>query len=470
MANLDTFQYTSSVQEKILALMWQDKRLFVSYSDCVKPKYFQKAVHIDICRLLYQYYETYEDSPTLTAMTEEVRAMLEKAKSKAKIEDEYYDCLKRLSKLNINDLDYIKDKIISFGKRQAMIEAIMTCADIIQKGSNEDYDQLSEIIQKAQLVGEDVLDLGVNYWDGYEERIDSYHYTEDVIERISPGMGELLDKLMRGGLGRTEMGVILAPPGRGKTTSLVNVGFAAIKASKNVVHISLENNIQQILRNYDLRLLGKSLEFVQEEAEKCKSAIGLSKRYRGGNLIVKKYPTKGITVSGIRQYLNKLRTIQGIVPDVVIVDYGAIIRPETNYNDKRNTLESVYEDLRALADEFNVALWTAAQGNRSSLAKRVVTIEDLAESFAIANISDVMLALCQTLREKLKGEMRMFIAKNRDNPDGLLLKGTIAYETKVINMVQDISHQEAEEESDVEDLEDDTPRTSQRRTSRRSKQ
>ena len=102
----------------------------------------------------------------------------------------------------------------------------------------------------------------------------------------------------------------------------------------------------------------------------------------------------------------------------------------------------MYESLRALADEYDVALYTAAQGNRSSLAKKVVTTMDLAECFAIANIADICVALCQDGREKAQGIMRGFVAKNRDNSDGMILTGTINYNIKRLDFTDEVSDAE----------------------------
>ena len=462
------FKFTIAVQEKILAVLWTDVQSYNIYRECIKPKYFQKSIHIDICRLLFDYWTKYGKPPTEAVLVEEVEAMVEKSKAKQKLESEYLDCIERLAKMDLHDYDYVKDKIIEFGKKQAMVEAIMECAEIIESGKVEDYDRVNGIIQNAQMVGEDVNDIGMDFWDGYESRLISYGEEEDVIERFPTGM-DALDIALKGGLGRTEMGVILAPPGRGKTTAMQKGGITALKHGKNVVHISLENNEKQIMRNYDIAMLGHPLEYINENVEKCYKALGYAKRYGAGNLFVKKYATKKASVDTIRMYLNKLMVVKGIKLDVLIVDYGALLKPLQTWNDKRNTLEGNYEDLRALADEYNVALWTGAQGNRSSLSKKIVTMEDLAEAFAIANTADVMVALCQTVRERSEEVIRAFLTKNRDGVGEVLLKGKISYDTKNITLTEDITHSMIEEDGDNEDDDsDERPRRGGRKPKEKS--
>lgn len=455
MAETGAFNFTNAVQRKILALLWQDTQSYTLYRECIKPQYFTQAIEMDLCRLIYDYRDRYHTAPTEEALTEEVTQLIAKSKTKQKMESRYYAAVEEIASMELYDYEYIKDKVVDFGKKQALTEAVMEAAEIIQRGRVDDFSKVTKLIEDAQMVGEDTSDLGVDYWDGYEERLESYSDEEDVIERFPTGMGEL-DRVLKGGLGRTEMGVVLAPPGRGKTTTLINFGAKALKSGYNVAHISLENNDKQITRNYDLRMLGKNLEYIRDNTEQCAQALGYSRRYGGGHLFIKKFPTKKASVDTIRMYLNKLILVHNVQLDVVIVDYGALLKPLTNWNDKRNVIESNYEDLRTLADEFEVALWTGAQGNRGSLSKKVVTMEDLAEAFAIANTADVMVALCQTEREKAENIIRAFITKNRDGVGSLLLKGTIDYETKVITLDEDITI-ESLNSGKNEDEDDDDP-------------
>ena len=148
-----------------------------------------------------------------------------------------------------------------------------------------------------------------------------------------------------------------------------------------------------------------------------------------------------------------MKTAEGFVPDVLIVDYGAIMKPTSNYKEKRNAIESNYEDLRAIADDYNLALWTAAQGNRPALSKKIVTMSDLAECFAIGNIADVMVCMCQTNKEKKKGDIRLFLAKVRDNADSLILMGKILYSIKKLEFYSFASEEEQGEDDDDEEEE-----------------
>lgn len=456
MAESGIYKYTAQVQLKILTLLWRDEHSYSLYRETIKPKYFSKSIHIDLCRIIFDYYEKYGSSPTMDVLVEEVTQMCKKTKSKQKLEEDYLQAIIQMSEMELHDIDYIKDKILSFGKRQALVDAILESAEILEKESDTQYSKIEKLTKNALMVGEDVNDLGISLYENVEERFLGYLNSDDVIERIPTEM-EMLDQCLGGGVGRTEQCVVVAPPGRGKTTFLISAGAAAVENGYDVLHISLENNEKQIQRNYDMRLLKKNMDYIKDNVDKSIAAMFNIKKFRKGNLIIKKYPAKTATVNTIRSLLDQLKAVKGFVPDVLIVDYGMLLKPLQNYADKRSGIESVYEDLRAIADDYNLALWTAAQGNRTALSKKIVTMGDLAECFAIANTADILLCMCQTQKEKSKGNMRLFLGKVRDSADSLVLSGKILYETKKLEfneLIEQTDEDDSEEDDDDKDWEE----------------
>lgn len=449
MAEAGVYKYTTQVQLKILTLLWRDEQSYNLYKETIKPKYFSKSIHIDLCRIIFDYYEKYGTSPTMDVLVEEVTQMCEKSKNKQKLEEDYLECVVHMAEMELHDIDYIKDKILSFGKRQALVDSILESAQILEKESDAQYSKIEGLVKNALMVGEDVNDLGEDIYEDIEERFLSYLNDDDVIERIPTGM-KMLDNALGGGVGRTELFVCIAPPGKGKTTTLISMGAAALEEGYNVLHVSMENNIKQIKRNYDLRLLKKSMNYIKDNVDKSIAAMFNIKKYRKGQLRIKKYSAKSASVATIRALLDQLKTVKNFVPDVLIIDYGMILKPAREYSEKRTGIEGIYEDLRALADDYNCAVYTAAQGNRASLAKKVVTAGDIAECFAIINTADVAMALCQTMKEKAQGIMRAFLAKNRDNPDGLILKGKILYEIKKIEFTEVVEENEQDDDEEEE--------------------
>lgn len=426
----DNYVFTEKIQENILALLIRDKDTYEIYKECVKPRYFEKEVHNDIYRIATDYYKKYNKPLDLTILTNEVQELINGSKIKEKLADDYIKSIASIYKYDMSSADYLKDKITEFGRKQALSEAILESADILQKGGK--YEKIEKLIKDALLVGQ-VNDLGVNYFENVEERINGYAEAKDVIERITTGQ-PVLDGILNGGLGRSEMGIIIAPPGRGKTSLLQNFGAAAVEAGYNVVHIFFENNKEQIVRNYDLRFVKKNFNYVKENVSRVIAALLNRKKYSKGKLFIQKYPVKSATANTIKSYIKQLQNVEGITPDLIIVDYGSLLRSIAGYKEKRDEFEAIYIDIRSIADEFNCALWTGAQCNRTSLSKKVITMADLAECFAIANAADVMVALCQSVKEQKLQIMRYFLAKCRDQKDHITLQGKDYRDSKVMTV------------------------------------
>jgi archaellum biogenesis ATPase FlaH len=438
----ETYEFSESFQSKILALMARDKVFYITFREVLKPKFLRKDIHIDMARIIQEHYEREADRstkkgtevnpPTTEVLWEEVRKLTSNNKLKAKIKDQYEDCIFDIYEADLSDAEYIKDNVIAFGRRSAIEQAIWDSVGLLEKGSPEDFNKIEDLVGKALRIGEDIGDLGTDYYSNAQERIENYREGTDGVRRIPTGIGGV-DKILHGGLGGGELGVVIAPPNRGKSIALINIGAGAILEGYNVVHFTLEMPEKQVTKRYDQRLMGKSFEYMKENPDKILKAIMNMQKTKRGQLFVKKYKTNDCTVHTMRSYLTRLWMEKGIKPDVIIVDYGDLVQPRRTYSDKRFELESVYLDLRDLAAEYDCPVWTASQANRGALDKKVITIGDLAEAFNKANIADFMMALCQTTEEKEDGEMRIYISKHRDGEANLTINNEIDYATMTLS-------------------------------------
>ena len=138
-----------------------------------------------------------------------------------------------------------------------------------------------------------------------------------------------------------------------------------------------------------------------------------------GRLIVKEYPTKSATTQTIKTHLEKL-TMRNIDVDMIIVDYADLLRPVRAQKEKRNELESIYEELRGMATEYECPIWTASQTNRSGLNAEVITMEAISEAFNKCFVADFIFTYSRTVDDKTANGGRVFVAKNRNGPDGLV--------------------------------------------------
>ena len=138
-----------------------------------------------------------------------------------------------------------------------------------------------------------------------------------------------------------------------------------------------------------------------------------------GSLIIKEYPTKSASVQTIRGHVDQLIK-RGTKPDMILVDYADLLRPSRSTGEKRHELEETYESLRALAQIYEMPVWTASQTNRGGLNAEVITMEAISEAFNKCFVADFIFSLSRTVTDKQANKGRIFIAKNRNGPDGLV--------------------------------------------------
>ena len=141
--------------------------------------------------------------------------------------------------------------------------------------------------------------------------------------------------------------------------------------------------------------------------------------------------------------------------DMIIVDYGDLLRPVRYLKEKRNELESIYEELRGIASEYEAPVWTASQTNRSGLNAEVITMESISEAFNKCFVADFIFSISRTVEDKGTNGGRLFVAKNRNGPDGLiypLFMDTANVCIKVLEASQDDEIMEVSAKKQKEDL------------------
>jgi len=308
---------------------------------------------------------------------------------------------------NTEDEEYVKSKSIDFCKKQVLKSAMMKSVPLL---NNCSFEEIEKLILKALRSGADT-DFGYDYIKDFEDR-----FIEKARNPVSTGWAKI-DKITKGGLGSGELSVVIAPTGAGKSHVLVHLGAQALKQGKNVVHFTLELSDTAVAKRYDACLTDINLDNLNDEKEVIYNKI----KDIDGQLIVKEYPTKSVTTITLKNHLEKIRQTQMEV-DMIIVDYGDLLR-STNANrnaEKRHELESIYEELRGMAQEFKCPVVTASQTNRKGLNEEVITMESISEAFNKCFVADFIISLSRTIKDRNCNIGRLFIAKNRQGPDGII--------------------------------------------------
>lgn len=346
-----------------------------------------------------EYFLEFKKEPTLEAL-------------KISIEDIQDDILKTSVVSNLkdvynyreaDDLDFVQKKMIEFCKNQSLKNAILKSVDLLQIG---EYDKIKTVIDTAMKAGT-LSDLGHDYINELLSRFEES--TRDTIK--TPW--DVINDVMDGGLGKGELGVVVAPAGIGKTWFLQSIGADAVKRGKSVVHYTLELNQAYVGLRYDTIFTGiptANLKYSMSDVEKVVNKLT-------GNLLIKYFPTRTASVQTLSAHLKNLE-LHDKMPDVVVVDYADILRDTSGVKDYRLQLGNIYEDLRGLAGEYDIPIWTASQANRSSLEEDVIEADKVAESYSKVMTADFIMSVSRKATDKIANTGRVHIMKNRFGQDG----------------------------------------------------
>jgi len=400
-------KFGKNFQEKLAFCILQDRIFCNQMIEVLDIQHLEMKYLQAFIGLIFDYRKQYEVHPTFEILLSIVRTEMEDHSDV--IRNQVKDYLSRVHTGTINgdDSKYVKEKALDFCKKQKLKEAILKSVGLLQASS---FEEIQSVINEAMKLGS-CTDYGHDYFEDFEER-----YVVKSRNPASTGWTEI-DSIIRGGLGKRELGVIVAPTGAGKSMALVHIGAQALKQGKTVVHYTLELADTTVGNRYDSCLTGIPLQELHNYKDKVLEEI---KKFEG-TLIIKEYPTKSATINTLENHLDRLR-IKSYEPDMVIVDYGDLLRPQnTTYRQElRHNLGDIYEEMRGLAQKYDIPVWTASQTNRSGLNAEVITMESISEAFNKCFVADLICSISRTVEDKSEDKGRMFIAKNRNGPDGLV--------------------------------------------------
>lgn len=405
------FDFGGIFQTKVIAMMIRDADFLKKFVTIVKPAYFENSVESALCSVCLSYHEIYQIRPTIDAVWEFLKS-IEGAKWDAEKETLYADKIDEVKFVDVADGLYVSDRILDFVRCQSMKIAILESAEVLHRRDKGYLETIMKKIDVASKVTSGVEDIGLNYFPTVEDRLLCKH--EKYREIKVPTLIRSLDASIGGGLSNGEIGIIMASTNRGKSMMLTVLGKSGVFLGKRVVHYSMEMSDIKIAMRYDSCFTGRDRNAIYANTQEAIDIVtGIGKRF-GSSLIIKKYPTGTASVATLRSHLSQLDA-QGLTPDLIIVDYGDIMRPTRNNQNDYAAQGEIFEGLRGIASERNVPLWSATQTTRGATSKRIITIEDVADSFEKIRVADLVVTMCQTEDEQRLGQMRLFVAKNRDN-------------------------------------------------------
>lgn len=401
-------KYGKAFQEKIFQSLMTDKEWAAQMIEIMNPMFFDIKYLQYLSEKFYAYYMKYKCFPTLGLLVTIIKDDLGQ-KDDTILRDQIIEFLHRVkASPSLSDLEYVKDKTLDFCRKQAFKDALEQSVELIQ---TEKFDSVLTIMRKAVSVGLP-SSTGHDFFEDVEARF------VKINRQVCPtGLAKLDDKdILRGGLGRGEIGVVTANTGVGKSHWLVAMGANAMRVGKNVLHYTFELTEHAVGLRYDANLCGIPANEVQDRKDEVVSKY---KDMDLGRLIIKEYPTGSATTLTIRNHVEKLM-LKGFIPSIIVIDYADIMRSTKSYDSLRHELKLIYEELRNLAMELNIPVWTASQANRDSAKSDIVGLENMSEAYGKAMVADCVISLSRKPTEKATGAGRLFVAKNRAGRDGIV--------------------------------------------------
>tara|TARA_R110000765_G_scaffold194780_1_gene300338 strand:+ start:5 stop:1384 length:1380 start_codon:yes stop_codon:yes gene_type:complete len=381
-----------------------------SIVDVLEPKYFDNQYFKLIMQMTKEYYHKYEHAPSFSTLEQITKSEVSSPMAQKMV----LDMITQVIDAPEDGYQYVQEKALKFCKQQELQKVMSKAQKIIDKGDFESYDHLEEMVREALQVGE--VDTGTaDVFFNLDEVLD-----DDFRHPIPLGIAGI-DNLLKGGLAKGEIGVILAPTGVGKTTVLSKIANNAFNLGYNVLQIFFEDNPKIIQRKHFTMWTKIAPDNLSLQREEVLEKVKQIKENAPNRLILKKLPSDTLTMNQIKNQMRKM-IAEGIKLDLVVVDYIDCIVPDKNLGDEWKSEGSVMRGFESMCHELDIAGWTATQGNRSSISSEVVTTDQMGGSIKKAQVGHVIISIAKSLQQKEMNLATIAITKSRIGKDGIVFE------------------------------------------------
>jgi hypothetical protein len=168
--------------------------------------------------------------------------------------------------------------------------------------------------------------------------------------------------------------------GVGKSLGMCHLAAADLSMGRDVLYITMEMAEERIAERIDANLLDVRIDELKNLSQATFSSKikNLSDRTKG-KIVIKEYPTASAHVGHFRALLHELKLKKKFTPDVIYIDYLNIcassrIKGLSGSVNTYSLIKAIAEELRGLAVEFNVPIWSATQTNRNGYCLDPLTI------------------------------------------------------------------------------------------------
>jgi replicative DNA helicase len=405
--NFDYLGNTFQIQ--LLNQIIVDKDFAQSIMDVIDSSYFDNKYFKILLQMVKEYYVKYRSTPNFETLDQIIKSEI----SQELVLKIVLDTLVQVRNAPVEGSVFVQEKALKFCKQQELQKAMDRAQKIISEGDFESYDKVEGLVRNALQVGE--IDKGTtDIFAGLDTVLE-----EDYRHPVPMGIHGI-DRLLKGGLAKGEIGVILAPTGVGKTTILTKIANTAFNMGYNVLQIFFEDNPKIVQRKHFTIWTGIPPDNLANHKDEVISKITEIKETMSNKLILKKLASDTISMGQIKNQVRKM-IADGNKIDLVLLDYIDCVLPDTN-QDEWKAEGSVMRAFEAMCHELDLVGWTATQGNRSSISSEVVTTDQMGGSIKKAQVGHVIITVAKTLQQKEMNLATIAITKSRLGKDGVIFE------------------------------------------------
>ena len=399
------------LEQTILKNLIKDKNYTRKVLPFLKEEYFGNTEDRLLFKEVADFLIKYGEQPTFDALDIEINNI------RGTTDDTVKNMRETLKVLNDDtektNVDWLLDSTEKFCQEKAIYNAITSSLEIMNGKGKLEKGAIPSLLSDALSISFDP-NVGHDYIDQAQDRYEYYHRVE---ERI-PFDLDYFNKVTKYGIPRKTLNIIMAGVGVGKSLTLCHFASSYINQGKNVLYISMELAEEEVAKRIDANVLNVSMDDLMVLPKDIyQKKIENLKLKTNGKLIVKEYPTASASTVHFRSLLNELNLKKGFVPDVIMVDYlnicaSARIKPGNGVN-SYTYIKAIAEELRGLAVEHNVPIWSATQLTRGGYGSTDPDLTDTSESFGLPATADFFVALIVTEQLEQLNQIMVKQLKNR---------------------------------------------------------
>ena len=377
----------------------------------LKEDYFVERSEQIIFNTVFDFITKYNNIPTKDSILIEVN-------NRKDINDTEHTKIKEYINAVDNketDEQWLLDTTEKWCKDRAVHNAVLSGIKILDgKDKKQTPEAIPSILSDALAVSFD-NHVGHDYIEDAEKRYDWYHTKE---KRFKFDL-EYMNRITKGGVPAKTLNIALAGTGVGKSLFMCHMASNFLTEGQSVLYITLEMAEERIAERIDANLLDVSMDdlhVMPKDLYDNKMKKISDKTY--GKLIIKEYPTASAHSGHFKALIDELSLKKSFKPDVIFIDYLNICASSRFKGGNVGSyfyIKAIAEELRGLAVEFNVQIFSATQTTRTGFTSSDIGLEDTSESFGLPATADFMFALISNEELEQLGQMKVKQLKNRYN-------------------------------------------------------